>query len=686
MKAGFYPKLAWNGISKNRRFYLPYILTCVGMVSMYYIVSFLSGSSIWDSMRGSDVIKYTLELGSYILAVFSLIFLFYTNSFIIRRRKKEFGLYNILGMGKWNIGRILFWETVITALIAFVGGSVFGVALSKFAELCLVNIIQGDVDFSLAVSFESLLVTFAFFAVIFLLIFLNDIRQIKFTNPASLLKSENAGEKPPRANWFFGIAGILLLGVAYYIAVTIKDPVSAMALFFVAVIMVIIGTYLIFISGSVMFCKILQKRKKYYYKPNHFVSVSSMVYRMKRNGAGLASICILATMVLVMISSTSSLYFGSEASLNERYPRDISVSVNFDNISDMNRENLSSLREAVKNSVKESGASEKGITEYRRAAISGLLEDSGIETDVSALSSFSVDTLGNIADVYFIPVSDYNRIMDKNEILSEDEVLMYTVRTSYNKDTFTLKSGDFNKTYNVKKHLSEFSISGDVLASIYPTVYLVVPDFETSVSPLMSLSDYNGSRMVYLRWYYGFDTDAESEVQKTVKSKIYSKIGDFADSADKHLIVSCDVREEERASYYSLFGGLFFLGILLSIVFIFAAVLIIYYKQISEGYEDQSRFEIMQKVGMTKKEIRKSINSQLLTVFFLPLSAAGAHLAFAFPMIRKILLLFNLNNIALFAGTTVISFVCFAVLYTFVYRITSNAYYSIVSGSKKKNG
>lgn len=278
MRAGFYPKLAWNGITKNKRFYLPYILTCVGMVSMFYIVSFLSTSPLLLYMPGSETVSSTLNLGSWVIGAFSLLFLFYTNSFLMKRRKKEFGLYNILGMGKWNIGRILFWETIITVLISFVCGAVFGIALSKLAELCLVNVIRGDVDFSLTVSSDALISTLTLFSVIFLLIFLNDIRQIKFTNPAELLRSENAGEKPPKANWFLGIVGVLLLGGAYYIAITIEDPVSALVLFFVAVLMVIVGTYLVFISGSVMFCRILQKRKKYYYKPNHFISVSSMVY------------------------------------------------------------------------------------------------------------------------------------------------------------------------------------------------------------------------------------------------------------------------------------------------------------------------------------------------------------------------------------------------------------------------
>ena len=474
------------------------------------------------------------------------------------------------------------------------------------------------------------------------------------------------------------------MGGAYYIAITIEDPVSALVLFFVAVLMVIVGTYLVFISGSVMFCRILQKRKKYYYKPNHFISVSSMVYRMKRNGAGLASICILATMVLVMISSTASLYFGSESSLAIRYPRDFTINVNFMDIEDMNDENISSLRDSIGGVAEDNDASQTDVIEYRWASVSGLLDGDEMETDVSNVD-FTIDMINDTTIVYFIPLSDYNRMMNKNETLGEDEVLVYTVRSSFDEDNFIIKQGNsFEKIYNVKNKLSDFTISGDAAMGFYPSVYIVVPDFASAVAPLSELLDYNGNEMVSLRWFYGFNTDVPTEKHAEMETEIFTAIGNVAEDIESAHGFSCESREEESVSYYSTFGGLFFLGALLSVVFIFAAVLIIYYKQTSEGYEDQARFEIMQKVGMTKKEIRKSINSQLLTVFFLPLIFSAMHLAFSFPIIRKILLLFNLNDVFLFAVTTVICFICFALLYTFVYRITSNSYYAIVSGQKRR--
>ena len=344
MKAGFYPRLALDGIRKNKRLYLPYMLICIGTIMMYYIILFLQHSQALEYMPGSGTICATLNLGGWVIAVFACIFLFYTNSFIIRRRKKEFGLYNMLGMGKRNIGRILIWETLFVYIITVGLGLAAGIILSKLAELGLVNIMQADVTYNLSVSVQAIAMTALIFGIIFALLFLNGLRQIRFSSAISLMRSENIGEKPPKGNILFGLLGLALLAGAYYIAITTLDPITALALFFAAVIMVILGTYLLFISGSVAFCRLLQKNKKYYYKPSHFVSVSSMVYRMKRNGAGLASICVLATMVLVMLSSTASLYFGSGDALNTRYPREIVLTLRMTEFSGLEEDNVDRLR------------------------------------------------------------------------------------------------------------------------------------------------------------------------------------------------------------------------------------------------------------------------------------------------------------------------------------------------------
>lgn len=682
MKKGFYSKLAMSGIKKNSRLYTPYILTCTGMVMMYYIITALSKSPIVKSLHGGETIASMLDLGSNVIAVFAMIFLFYTNSFLSRRRKKEFGLYNILGMGKPNIAKVLFCETLISGGISLLAGGILGVAFSKLAELGLVNILREKVSYELSVSWISIRNTAILFSVIFLLIFLNTLRHIHAAKPIELLHSENSGEKPPKANWFIGILGAVILAAAYYIAVTISNPLEALVWFFIAVIMVIISTYLLFISGSVLLCRILQKRRGYYYKPNHFVSVSSMVYRMKRNGAGLASICILATIVLVMISSTTSLYFSSEDSLRSRCPRDINVETQLDGEQYLSDDNIQELRNAVTSISDGFSAERKNILDYRLATVSGVVKDGVLETDVSAVNEFAMLSIKNIYAVYFIPLSDYNRVSGENETLGNGECLMYTHRKNYSQDSLKISGGT---SLGIKRHIKSFAIDSEAMTNIMPSMYLVVSDIGSATAGLSELADFNGNRMLQYGWRYKFDSQLDAKKQVELKNALRDEIKNSI-KAEKNGInyYNCESIEENRADFYGLYGSLFFLGILLSIVFICAAVLIIYYKQVSEGYEDEARFEIMQKVGMTKKEIRKSINSQLLTVFFMPLITAGIHLCFALPIVRKLLMLLNLNNDTLFIVTTAVSFAVFAVMYMIVYKITSNAYCAIVGGAKDK--
>ena len=679
MKAGFYPKLALDGIRKNKQMYIPYILTCIGMVMMYYIIAFLQYSKSISYLRGADEIRWMFDFGGWVIAIFSCIFLFYTNSFLIRRRKKEFGLYNILGMGKRNIGRILFWETLIIALFSLGIGLIAGVSLSKLAELGLVNIMMGDVSYTLSVSLTSVIKTTAVFGVIFVLLFLNSLRQVRFSSAINLLRSENKGEKPPKGNWFWGILGVLILAAAYYLAMTIKNPIAALEVFFIAVIMVIVGTYLVMISGSVLFCRILQKKKNYYYKSNHFVSVSSMVYRMKRNGAGLASICILATMVLVMISSTTSMYFGSEDAINSRYPRDINMEYYMENADDLSDEKIAVLQSDISEVLEKYDVEPENYYNYRCVSVAGLIKGNSVETDVS--NANAITDMSDVRQFYFVPLSDYNAMMGTNETLGSEEVLIYTYRNDYKADTISFKQGN---TFKIKKQLDELVEIGDTAMMVVPSMTIIVPNLKQSIKGLDTILDYNGYKMLSYRWIYDFDTGIEADKQiELCREFDETELDSY--SQFKNIGLYCESQEMEREDLYSMYGGFFYLGIMLSIVFIFAAVLIIYYKQISEGYEDQARFEIMQKVGMTKREIRKSINSQLLTVFFLPLILSALHLVFAFPIIRKLLLLFSLNNVILFAITTVISVIIFALFYTLIYRITSNAYYNLVSGENERS-
>ena len=674
MKRGFYPRLAWSGMRKNSKLYLPYSLACIGMTAMFYILMHLADSPALKLIPSSASVTMTLSLGSFVMGVFSLLFLFYTNSFLVRRRFKEFGLYNVLGMNKGNISRVLAWEALINALISLAGGLFLGIALSKLAELGLVNIMGGDTDLDLRISVKALEFTVMFFCGIFLLIYLNSLIKIRRSSASELVKSENFGEKPPRANWLFGLAGIVILAAAYYIAVSIKTPLTALSLFFIAVIMVIVATYLIFIAGSVWICRLLQKNKRYYYKKNHFVSVSSMVYRMKRNGAGLASICILATMVLVMISSTTCLYFGAEDALRDRYPRDISISASYSGLDSMTDENISALRGEISAAV--GGAETENILDYRCASLVGSLENGILDLSEASIYSTAMTTYDYVAEVYIVPLADYNAIAGTNESLGSDEAMIYAYRMDYTDKTFAV---DELVSFRVKKVLDSFPIAdGSAMASIAPTVFVIVPDFADTVAKLGGAVSSSGDEPASLSWNYAFDTPVSDEEETAMCERIGERLSECSETGG-YLYYSRESLAANRADFYGMYGGLFFLGIMLSIAFICAAVLIIYYKQISEGYEDRRRFEIMQNVGMTKKEIRSSINSQLLTVFFLPLIFAGLHLGFAFPFIHKLLMLFNLSNLPLLIGTTAISFGVFALLYAVVFRVTSNAYYNIVS-------
>lgn len=682
MKTGFYPKLAFDGIRKNKKMYLPYILTSIGMVMMYYIIIFLQFSqSIKDAVQSSTV-SQILGLGSWVIAIFSCIFLFYTNSFLIKRRKKEFGLYNILGMDKHNLGIILFWETLIIAVISLAVGLAAGIAFSKLAELVFLNLLKSDATFDLTVSSQGIGLCAIIFTVINILLFFNSLRQVRFSSAISLVKSEQTGEKPPKGNWIFGILGVLLLGGAYYISLRIKEPLQALTLFFVAVIMVIIGTYLIMIAGSVLFCRLLQKNKKYYYKSNHFVSVSSMVYRMKRNGAGLASICILATMVLVMISSTTSLYFGEEDALSNRYPREINISFSSLDTQIYKNGQSDKIRSEIDEIAKKHNANVHNSLSYLAGVLSGMVTDGNVETDVKNIYSGAVD-YNKVFQFNFVSIDDYNKVMGTNYKLNDGEAMIYLFRkdSGFNGNEISFNRGP---SFKIVKKLDNFISQSDAAMTIVPTMAIFVNDIDKATQGMTDETQQNDSEpVVNFKWNYGFDTGLSEDEQIALSKDITSYLTDMRVDSKDVLISEVESREQNRVDFYALYGGLFGLGIILSIVFIFAAVLIIYYKQISEGYEDQSRFEIMQKVGMTKKEIRKSINSQLLTVFFLPLIFAGMHLAFAAPIIKKLLLIFNLTNLNLFIITVLISFAAFTLFYMIVYKITSNAYYKIVSGAKE---
>lgn len=688
MKKLFYLKLAWQGMRKNGKLYKPFILTCIGMVAMFYILIALSYSPAVASMpSGSNTTAVTLRLGAIVLGIFSVIFLFYTNSFLIRRRDREFGLYNVLGMGKRNLAKILLWETLIEVVISLCGGLFGGILLSKLAEAALLKLSGMTVGFDFYISPESLIITLLMFAAIFVLQFLSSVLKIGVSKPVELLKSESHGEKPPKANYLLGILGTLLLAAAYWLAVKIENPITALTVFFFAVIMVIVATYLILISGSVMLCRILQKRKGYYYKKRHFVSVSSMAYRMKRNGAGLASICVLATMVLVMISSTSCLYIGAEDSIDSLCPRDMNLNFGFDNgTAYISSESVGEVRTYINERFDEYTDGKYGdmqnVIDIRATGINGVFSDGELITDSEKTGELTEqDAMANVFDtvaVEIIPLSDYIACTNATLSLSENEVYVASNRLDCDFDTFSVNGG---RSMSVKAVLPNVLNYGSAVSSyVIPTIYVVVSDYDAYVADVYEgMQKRDESNLPDFNWYFDFDVDCDPYVLENFDDFLINNMHEMFMQNRELVSFDSDLLDQNRNDFLETFGGLFFLGIALSIIFIIAAVLIIYYKQVSEGYEDKRRYEIMQNVGMTKHEIRQSINSQLLTVFFLPLLLSGLHLVFAFPFISKMLMLMNVFNTALLIATTAVSFLVFALLYALVYRITGNAYFKIVS-------
>lgn len=658
MNSMFYQKLALTNIKKNGKTYFPYIITCICTIIMFYIMDFVSVNKGLDRMAGGDNLKSILNLGTYVIAIFSVIFLFYTNSFLIKKRKKELGLYNILGMEKKHIAKVLFWETFFTVLISMSAGFLGGIVLSKLMFLVLLKILNFEVPIGFSISITSLIKTAILFVIIFALNLANNVRQIHIAKPIELLNGGQVGEKEPKTKWVLTLIGVIALGAGYYIALTTESPLAALNMFFVAVILVMIGTYALFTAGSIAILKMLRKNKKFYYKTKNFISVSGMIYRMKQNAVGLANICILSTCVLVMISTTVSLYIGMEDVLRTLYPRDILISI--DNAS---KENIQTLDNIIKEEAEKKDLSMKNVVKYRSIPFV-MVRDKNSFTEAHDDSVF----VSSVCILNFITLSEYNHIENKSVNLEENEVLIYSNRERIDYNTINI----LNNEFKIKERLEALTIDNIVSSNVYNNYYIVVPDEKIIETIYLSSNQFKGKK-VNLFYYYSFDTDNSAESEIVLVNDINKKMEDLS------IAGRCEGLEESRESFFSIYGGLFFLGIFLGVLFIMATVLIIYYKQISEGYDDRGRFEIMQKVGMSKKEIKKSIGSQVLMVFFIPLVTAVVHIAFAFKVIVKLLEVLNLTNVSLFALCTAGTILVFAIFYSAVYLLTSRVYYRIVS-------
>lgn len=592
--------------------------------------------------------------GCIVIAIFSLIILVYINSLLIKQRKKEFALYNVLGMEKRHISKVLFWESAYTAVISIGAGLIFGSVFSKLMQLILMKIIGGEISFSIDVSFSVLVFTAAIFAVFFLLVLLMNIRTIRIAQPVELLRGGSEGEREPKSKWVLAVLGVVFLAAGYVMSIMTKDVVSAITLFFIAVICVIIGTYLMFIAFSIVLLKGLKKNKRYYYQTKHFATVSGMIYRMKRNAAGLASICILSTMVIVTVSTTVCLYAGVGDIINNMYPYDVNMKYY-----PYSQQTSEKLEAAAEDTAKRQGREIKEL--YSFSKMSFAANRSG---DKLIVDNDTITGIGTV-DVTIITPEDYKRLTGEDAGLKKGEVLIYSEKESFGdkvellgEEYKTIKTDEFPKAV----FLSISTANCGIVADSRETAEAILHRYEDTTGQIII----NGGMYINL--------DGTDDEKIAFSNALNSEATDF--EYEFYFLESRQLVEKEGS--YSFYGAFFFLGMFLGLVFIFATVMIIYYKQVSEGYDDRKRFDIMQKVGMTEAEVKQTIRSQVLIVFFLPLAAAAMHVAFAFPMIRRILAAFSMTNVTLFAVCTAATFIGFAVIYLLVYLQTSKTYYSIV--------
>ena len=661
MNKKIYARLAVTNIKNNRKTYVPYILASALTVMMYFI---MDGLAMNDSI-GEGRLAVVLECASVVIMVFAVIFLFYTNSFLIKRRKKEIGIYNILGMGKRHIAKMLMLETIIVAGISLGAGLLTGALFSKLMWLLLIRLLNYDTRIEYMIPRDTLIKTLVLFCLIFAMTLFYNLMQVRLAHPAELLRGSSQGEREPKTRHLLTFAGLVLVGYGYYTALTVPSPLAAVYRFLVAVIVVILGTYALFIAGSIAFLKLLKNNKNYYYKSSHFVSVSGMLYRMKQNAAGLASICILSTIVLILVSTSVSMYMGAEDTLYARYPREIDI-----DIYGTTKEKEEKLEEIIHESTKEYGVD----TEDRMTAHYGMgaAVKNGNQLTLEANGAYGI---GDVCEFYMFPQEDYNRMSGEDISLAEDEVLFYTTR----EDMYGWKSLMIDgETYRIKKEIKDIKIEKKSESRVVEGLYVIfsrmdqVEQWLKSIYETSDMQDAWLQRVCRIKCETAFNLKGNEEdciaVAKEIRRRVENEIEES----------SYESRTLAREDFYGLYGGLLFIGIYLGLMFLLATVLIIYYKQITEGYDDRERYQVMQKIGMDKREVKRSIRSQVLTVFFLPLITAILHVAVAFTVVKKLLAILGLANKTLFLLCTAATIAIFAVFYVIVYGMTAREYYRIV--------
>ena len=668
----FYSKFALNNLVKNKKFIIPYVLSAIFTIMSFYILSSLAFGDNLDKLpNGIEATKQVLSFGIIVIALFSVIFLFYTYSFLVKRRVKEFGLYSVLGMTKKQIAKILVLETIFIAVTTIVLGIGLGIIFDKLMLLVLLKLFSAGVSFGFSITPIAIVFSVLLFGGIYFLLLLYTVIKIARLRIVALLKDENKGEKEPKSRWILAIIGLALIGYGYYTAQTVQNPVKALLVFFYAVVAVIIGTYLVFMAVSITVLKIMKNNKNFYYKPKNFISVSGLLYRMKRNAVGLANICILSTMVLVTMGSTSALYAGMEKSYNERFPRQIMID-GYNSTSDK----LKEIENNAKLSAKEAGTEVEDMVSYNSVPIVGRL----VEDKFNFESNIGID-LSNVKMIVVLELKDYNKTANKNITLESNEILLHIDKKgNYNHNNISLNGSE----YKIKEKLSEFpGAIGSAAANIIDTYYVVVKDNKEAEKIAAQLA----ARMEELSKEdaksRGIITTGAPTVQNYVAFNIKdtdkeAKVIENFKKLKKEGSVNIAGKDENKLTFRGVFASFLFIGVFISLIFVTSQVVIMYYKQISEGYEDKGNFEIMRKVGITDKQIKQSIRSQVLLIFFSPLIIATLHTIVAYPFIEKILRLFLITDNSIFLQALGVTIVVFAIFYLIVYAITSKIYYRII--------
>ena len=694
MSKGFYTRLAWTGIRKNRQLYYPYLVAGIAMVTVFYIFNFLGASAVVQSLPGSEVLPLLFDYASWAIGLFSIPFLFYTNASLIKKRKGELGLYNILGMNKRNIFSVLAWETLISYGIVMLGGLFSGIVFSKLAELVLVNIMNKAVNYTLYVEWRSVASAILVFAAIYLLILLNTLHQIHCNNPIELLHSDSVGERPPKPHRLPAVISLVMLAAAYVLVGRMGPQIDFLQLF-IAGVLLTVGTFLLFLCASVFLCKILQGNKGYYYKTAHFVTVSTMSYRMKRNGASLAAICILVTLVLVTLAFSVSFYVGATEAVENHYPYDLGVSVAIPEDAAAGEfageDYTNSLNTELSNTLLQQEPSAQALTAHS-ANLMAVMVDGRLDLQVDMRSTWYTPGYYNgweqggqkIVYLHVLSLEDYNKLCGTAEALGGGEALLTSKTIAYQVDEVVLANG---QTMRVRKtgaqipRMTEVRLGGASLDSHgCEQIYLAVPDVYAFLGGGAGVAQHTAANYLSCNWEYDVKLTAEDARQEALYSAMAAKVKAFGDAAGNTAITSY-LKIEKGERFYALAGGLLFLALIMNLLFIAVTALIMYYKQISEGYEDQKRFAIMRKIGMTKREIQKSINSQMLTVFSLPILVAGIHLAFTSNLVYLLLNFSVVDNKPMLIRVMVVCYIFFAIVYTLVYLLTSRTYFKIVNQS-----